>query len=123
MRSSIELAWLREVVGRGGPPEPEMDPGGGGAAMPIVDAARGGTVARLARLAGGLIPLVSDEMPELDCGRMSDERAGTRLPAGGSGAGVVIRDGGPLGGGGVARTDATPLLGSFLFTHFFSSLS
>lgn len=97
-----------------------MDPRGGGAAMPIVDAARGGTVARLA---GGLIPLVSDGMPELDCGRISDERAGTTLPVGGSGAGVVIRDGGPLGGGGVARTDAAPLLGSFLFTHFFSSLS
>lgn len=95
---------------------PELDPGGVTAA-PVVDAARGGTLAALGR---GPVPLVSDGPSVLDGGRLFDKGGGTGPPVGGREAGVVVRDG-PFGGGGVARTEAVALLGSFLFTHFFSS--
>lgn len=104
----MELAWLRDVAGRGGAAILELDPGGVTAA-PVADAARGGT---LGALGGAPIPLVSDGLSPLDCGRLP--------PVGGTEAGVVLRDG-AFGGGGVARAEAVALLGSFLFTHFFSS--
>jgi hypothetical protein len=116
MRSSIELAWLREVAGRTGGAKPELDPGGVTAA-PVVDAARGGTFAVLGR---GPVPLLRGGPPVLDCGRLSDAAESTCPPVGGREAGVVVRDG-PLGGGGVALTEAVALFGSFLFTHFFNS--
>lgn len=72
-----------------------------------------------ATFAGGVEPCLIG-------GGIVDGRAGTggveELLGGGGPAPLAAREGGPLGGGGVAET-AGGLAPSFLFTHLFSSLS
>lgn len=125
MRSSIELACVRDEEGRGGGGPDEL-PGGVGTLVPA-DTDRG----RLP-ICGGTPSPEKAGLDESEGGTSLDEDAG-RLPEprgiGGIGGGgmlpeLAFRLGGaePRGGGGVARTGSA-LLGSFLFTHFFRSLS
>lgn len=109
-----------------------MLPGGPGTAAPV-ETDRG----KLPRDGGGTPSPENAGLDERE-GGMSLEEDGGRLPEateiggpggpGGGGGGMLLelaaRLGGaePRGGGGVARTGSA-LLGSFLFTHFFKSLS
>lgn len=123
-KSSIELALLREVEGLGGGAKPPEVPGGVGAAAPV-ETGRGN---------GGGAPNVDGGagLPEIDGGANAPADDDGRLPAlwaiGGVAAGgrlavlPVLLAGPALGGGGVAAAGVAEL-GSFLLTHFFSSVS
>ena len=130
-KSSIELALLSDVDGRdgGASPSPGAEPAelpGGvcvGAAAPVdTDRGRGGGApsdedsAGLPAIDGGAAPAPG---PADDDGRL-DIIGGVLAAL----AVLVVLLGGPIrlgGGGGVA--DGVALLGSFLLTHFFSSVS
>jgi hypothetical protein len=122
----MDCAWVRDAVGRGGPAV-EV-PGGVGTAAPL-ETDRG----MLPRYDGGT--LRPDNAGLAGGGGAALEEDGGRVlgPEGIIGGGplmegmlpeLAVRLGGAeaLGGGGVARTGAL-LLGSFLLTHFFSSVS
>lgn len=122
----MDCAWVRDPVGRGGPAE-EVPGGTGTAALEETD--RG----IWPRPGGGIFRPESAGLAE--GGKPAPEEDGGRVlgPEGIIGGGpliegmlpeLAVRLGGAeaLGGGGVARTAAL-LLGSFLFTHFFSSVS
>lgn len=112
----MELALLSDVGGREGGAEPAAGPGGvppaavveAGRGMPGPPTGGGAETEGLPVLGGG------GALPAVD-GRLPGEEVG--------GAELWLRDlgAGPFGGGGVARAEAVALLGSFLFTHFFSS--
>jgi hypothetical protein len=122
-KSSIELALLNDVAGLGGAPA-EL-PGGVGKTAPV-DTDRG--------IAGGGAPSEGGAgLADTDGGAPAEEDG--RLPEAPACGGVAIAGGGPplplidllggaepFGGGGVPRVGAA-LPGSFLLTHFFSSVS
>lgn len=118
-KSSIELALLKDVDGRGGGCKPAELPGGVGTAAPV-ETDRGPS--------GGGIPNAEGAgLPGIDGGGAPAEDPGRLLTLGGIAAGgtlavlgVRLGGAGPRGGGGVPRTGAL-LLGSFLLTHFFKS--
>lgn len=131
-RSSIELALLSDVDGRGGGgarPSPGAEPAelpggvGVGAAAPVdTDRGREGGAPSdedspgLPATDGGAAPIPG---PADDDGRL-DIIGGVLATL----AALVALLGGPIrlgGGGGVA--DGVALLGSFLLTHFFNSVS
>lgn len=132
-RSSMELAVLRDVEGRGGGARPELEPGGMGAGP--VDAARGNPLAPpgtgtprepgnpgLPARDGGPAPVdgrLSIDVPrsEIDGGRCNMGGPEAVLPP----LTDLLCGIGPFGGGGVARAEAVALFGSFLLTHFLSS--
>lgn len=143
IKSSIELAWLKDVPGRD--PGPDLDPGGvkpetpdetdrgircglpvSGGGTPKDDNA--GLVDRDGAISEGGPRPNSDDVTKVgtdpDIGGTLVDNCGTDI---GGGALPALTDllGGaePLGGGGVALGPALALLGSFLLTHFFKSVS
>lgn len=109
----MELALLSAVVGREGGPLPGA-PGGPWIAA-LLETDRG-------RLPIGGGP--DGGVPPADVDGLSAAMGIGGGPDGGGPAALAVRVGGAedFGGGGVARTGAL-LFGSFLLTHFFSSLS
>jgi hypothetical protein len=120
IRSSIELALLRDVAGRdgGGPPGPD-----GVGTVPPLETDRaigpgGGTPSE-----DGPLEAIGGAPADVE-GRLSELTAIGGGPIGGVLVALTVLAGGAetFGGGGVARTGAL-LSGSFLLTHFFRSLS
>jgi hypothetical protein len=122
----MDCAWVRDPVGRGGPAE--EDPWGIGTVAPE-EADRG----IWPRPGGGTFRPDSAGLAERGGAALEEDGGRVLGPEGIIGGGpliegmlpeLAVRLGGAeaLGGGGVART-AAPLLGSFLLTHFFSSVS
>lgn len=124
-KSSIELAVLSDVAGRGGGPE-ELPGRVGGAAAPVETdrgtALRNGGGAPSSDGAG--LPVCGGGAPAEEVGRLSGPGGLGEAAGGGALLPLAVLLGGaaPLGGGGVPR-DTVALLGSFLLTHFLSSLS
>jgi hypothetical protein len=118
IKSSIELACVRDEEGRGGGPL-EL-PGGVGIAAPV-ETDRGAIPEKPGledNNGGAAAEEDGGRLPETDIGGIGDAPFGGMLPE------LAARLGGadPRGGGGVAWTGAL-LPGSFLLTHFFRSLS
>lgn len=125
-KSSIELAWLNEVEGLGGPAElPGRDeaPPAGGTAPVETDRAgpNAGVCGRPSEDDAGLLDSGGGGAPADEPGRLPDA-AGTA--GGGMLLPLALLLGGAeaFGGGGVARAGVA-LLGSFPLTHFLSSSS
>lgn len=122
-KSSIELALLKEVEGLGGGANPPELPGGVGAAAPVdTDRGNGGGApnpdggAGLPDIGGGA------NAPADDDGRLAALAIGGVAVGGRLAVLPVLLAGPALGGGGVAA-EGVAELGSFLLTHFLSSVS
>ena len=120
-KSSIELALLRDVEGLGGGAKPPELPGGVGAAAPVeTDRGIGGGTPNVDGGAG--LPESGGGAPADDDGRLPALDAIGGVAAGGTLAPLVVLLG-PIRGGGGGAAAGVALLGSFLLTHFFRSLS
>lgn len=119
-KSSIELALLRDVEGLGGGAKPPELPGGVDAAAPVeTDRGSGGTPS----VDGGAgLPEIGGGAPADDEGRLPALDAIGGVAAGGTLVPLVVLLG-PIRGGGGGAAAGVALLGSFLLTHFFKSLS
>lgn len=128
-KSSIELAWLREVEGLGGGPaelpgRDELSPVVETALVEIDRAGPNAGVGGRPRDVAGLLDSGGGGAPPDDDGRLPVPAGIGGTGGGGILAPLAVRLGGPIafGGGGVARVGVA-LFGSFLLTHFFRSLS
>lgn len=122
-KSSIELALLKEVEGLDGGAKPPELPGGVGAAAPVdTDRGNGGGAPNPDGGAG--LPDIGDgaNAPADDDGRLAALAMGGVAVGGRLAMLPVLLAGPALGGGGVAA-EGVAELGSFLLTHFLSSVS
>lgn len=122
-KSSIELALLKEVEGLDGGAKPPELPGGVGAAAPV-DTDRGNGGGAPSPDGGAGLPDIggSANAPADDDGRLVALAIGG-VAVGGRLAVLPVLLAGPARGGGGGAAAAVAELGSFLLTHFLSSVS